>query len=301
MKLSKTAIIVFVLVITLLSSALFVAATHTGSGAIMPALTSIAVGDTTQVTISVNNPGGASFIGLDLTYDINVLSVDRTAGLTNPDITFGTIEGTRRFRALPAAPISFTNIDANTNRLRFGVDDGALGTLPSGTFDVATITFTGVAAGTSPLGLTFVGTDGITESHDGQITVTDGGSGGNPCDGVTCLNSGSCSAGSCACVGGFTGDRCQTAPATCSDGTQNQGETGVDCGGPCAACTQSCTENEEVNVRNCDCDGQREVLRDVCTSLIQEVRDSIEQGSSDLSVVSRIAGALRSFFSRIFG
>lgn len=24
--------------------------------------------------------------------------------------------------------------------------------------------------------------------------------------------------------------------ATCSDGTQNQGETGIDCGGPCAAC-----------------------------------------------------------------
>ena len=26
-------------------------------------------------------------------------------------------------------------------------------------------------------------------------------------------------------------------PATCSDGIQNQGETGVDCGGPCPACT----------------------------------------------------------------
>jgi hypothetical protein len=28
----------------------------------------------------------------------------------------------------------------------------------------------------------------------------------------------------------------QQAPATCSDGIQNQGETGIDCGGPCAAC-----------------------------------------------------------------
>ncbi len=27
-----------------------------------------------------------------------------------------------------------------------------------------------------------------------------------------------------------------TATATCSDGIQNQGETGIDCGGPCAAC-----------------------------------------------------------------
>lgn len=29
-------------------------------------------------------------------------------------------------------------------------------------------------------------------------------------------------------------------PATCSDGTQNQGETGVDCGGPCPACGPFC-------------------------------------------------------------
>jgi hypothetical protein len=27
-----------------------------------------------------------------------------------------------------------------------------------------------------------------------------------------------------------------TPTATCSDGIQNQGETGIDCGGPCAAC-----------------------------------------------------------------
>ena len=34
-----------------------------------------------------------------------------------------------------------------------------------------------------------------------------------------------------------------TPAATCTDGIQNQGETGVDCGGPCAAClntTMSC-------------------------------------------------------------
>ncbi len=32
---------------------------------------------------------------------------------------------------------------------------------------------------------------------------------------------------------------CAAAP-TCSDGIQNQGETGIDCGGPCAACPPSC-------------------------------------------------------------
>ncbi len=46
------------------------------------------------------------------------------------------------------------------------------------------------------------------------------------------LNSGGCGGG-----GGGGG-------ATCSDGIQNQGETGVDCGGPCAACPTNCTDNE---------------------------------------------------------
>ncbi len=31
---------------------------------------------------------------------------------------------------------------------------------------------------------------------------------------------------------------------TCNDGIQNQGETGVDCGGPCAPCAVACTDNE---------------------------------------------------------
>ncbi len=39
----------------------------------------------------------------------------------------------------------------------------------------------------------------------------------------------------------LTSDGCGTTTATCSDGIQNQGETGVDCGGPCAACTTPCS------------------------------------------------------------
>ena len=35
-----------------------------------------------------------------------------------------------------------------------------------------------------------------------------------------------------------------TPTPTCSDGIQNQGETGIDCGGPCSACpTSVCTGN----------------------------------------------------------
>ena len=35
-----------------------------------------------------------------------------------------------------------------------------------------------------------------------------------------------------------------TTGPTCSDGIQNQGETGVDCGGPCAPCSTACSGNE---------------------------------------------------------
>ena len=33
-------------------------------------------------------------------------------------------------------------------------------------------------------------------------------------------------------------------PETCSDGIQNQGETGIDCGGPCSACSVACTDGD---------------------------------------------------------
>ena len=37
------------------------------------------------------------------------------------------------------------------------------------------------------------------------------------------------------------GGSCSTVCVSCSDGLQNQGETGVDCGGPCSACPASFT------------------------------------------------------------
>jgi hypothetical protein len=46
--------------------------------------------------------------------------------------------------------------------------------------------------------------------------------------------------------------------ATCSDGIQNQGETGVDCGGPCAACAPVATCSDGVqnqNEQGIDCGG----------------------------------------------
>jgi hypothetical protein len=49
---------------------------------------------------------------------------------------------------------------------------------------------------------------------------------------------------------------CSTA-ATCSDGIQNQGETGIDCGGPCPACgVPSCTDGiKNQNETDIDCGG----------------------------------------------
>jgi len=52
----------------------------------------------------------------------------------------------------------------------------------------------------------------------------------NTCIGSTCTNN-------CGTVEQGT-KSCTTPPTpTCSDGIQNQGETGIDCGGPCTACT----------------------------------------------------------------
>ncbi len=51
------------------------------------------------------------------------------------------------------------------------------------------------------------------------------------------LNSGGCGSGS---------------TATCNDGIQNQGETGIDCGGPCAPCSSSCLNTEVVVTINLD-------------------------------------------------
>ncbi len=44
-----------------------------------------------------------------------------------------------------------------------------------------------------------------------------------------------------------TGDGACADSATCSDGIQNQGETGIDCGGPCAACPSGpeCAQNSD--------------------------------------------------------
>ena len=52
----------------------------------------------------------------------------------------------------------------------------------------------------------------------------------------TCLNGGTYDSfwDLCFCAEGYSGEVCET--DTCVDGIENQGEDGVDCGGPCSAC-----------------------------------------------------------------
>ena len=59
----------------------------------------------------------------------------------------------------------------------------------------------------------------------------------NPCDGVQCQNGGSCAAGKCECVSGYTGSNCETPPNPCAT---------VECqnGGTCVV---------ENNAAKCNC------------------------------------------------
>ena len=158
-------LLIFMMVVL---SAVFVVATHSGSGWVDPAAVSSPVGNTATVTLKVNNPGNAaSFIALDLIYNPVIISMSSQTGTSNPDVPL-----LSSLQYLPAATVSFSNIDATHRRLRFGVDNGQLGTLPPGVIDVARIRFTGVSAGMFPLDLAVVNTPGITQAHDAEITVT---------------------------------------------------------------------------------------------------------------------------------
>jgi hypothetical protein len=72
-------------------------------------------------------------------------------------------------------------------------------------------------------------TDGI--QNQGETDVDCGGPNCGPCAlGKKCVANGDCTTG-LACSGGVCAN-----PPSCTDGIQNQGETGIDCGGPCGPC-----------------------------------------------------------------
>ena len=66
---------------------------------------------------------------------------------------------------------------------------------------------------------------------------------------LTCCTDCGCSVGQ-SCSGNVCISAGQSA-ATCDDGIKNQGETGVDCGGPCAACAPECGNGIAEEGENC--------------------------------------------------
>ena len=72
---------------------------------------------------------------------------------------------------------------------------------------------------------------------------------------------------------GATGKNAQvenTPAPTCSDGIANQGETGIDCGGPCSACPPSCSDGiKNQDETAIDCGGTICPACPTCTDKIQ--------------------------------
>jgi hypothetical protein len=62
---------------------------------------------------------------------------------------------------------------------------------------------------------------------------------------------------------------------TCSDGLQDQGETGIDCGGPCSPCTANCHDGaQNQDEKGIDCEG---ICPDFC-ACFNGVEDPWEEG-----------------------
>lgn len=79
--------------------------------------------------------------------------------------------------------------------------------------------------------------------------------------------------------------KCVALAPTCSDGLQNQGETGVDCAGPCTPCNDyvHCNTNADCVSSHCvadnrgvGCDGANGELLCVPTACFDGVRDNYE-------------------------
>ena len=122
-------------------------------------------------------------------------------------------------------------------------------------------------------------------------------------DGVNCTDFDECSQGTdncsanatctnvfgsftCACNAGFEGDgrSCAATPPTCSDGIQNQDETGVDCGGSiCDACSETCSDGiQNQDETGVDCGGSIcDACAPVCGNSTVEEGETCDDGGTE--------------------
>lgn len=170
----------YLIALSLLTAALAVPAS---AGLIVtPASQSIAVGDSTSVTIDISGLGNgvapalASYTGLVVSYDSSVLTptgVTLSNRLGDPTDPLQTLLLSDVF--LPSK-VELDGISFLTGAQLFAAQS-----TPTGQFTIATITFNGIASGVSLLNLSYgalsdENSNAITESvTNGQITVGMGG------------------------------------------------------------------------------------------------------------------------------
>ncbi len=204
-------------------------------------------GETITFDVTVSNFTNILSIQFNIEWDPTILGF---ISVDNPNSTDFPGLGTSNFGA------NASNTDAG----RFSVSwfEGNLSavTVPDGT-RMFSFSLSSVAGGSSSVGIATGGREVIDgneqelslDSSDTSITVN-GGTGPTCTDGIqngdeTGVDCG----GSCAA--------CTTTP-TCTDGIQNGDETGVDCGGSCAPCTTTptCTDGmQNGNETGVDCGG----------------------------------------------
>jgi hypothetical protein len=162
----------------------------------------------------------------------------------------------KRFLWLPIAalvPVGFASCAEGAS-----VDDSSPGTAAAGGFG---------GSGASDASHASGGTSGSTTG--GAAGADSGGTSGS--GGTIEIDSGDAAEDALDDAPQESGDsEAEAAAPTCNDGVQNQGETGVDCGGPCPACPPSCSDGvQNQGETGVDCGGPCPPCAGTCVDGVQ--------------------------------